>query len=155
MFVYRICKVNFSKDLSGTGAGLFGGRWNPKGIQLVYTASSISLATLEYLVHNFHLMQSQDLCLTKIQITKPRSIEEISTGNLPSDWNEKSYLPVSSQQIGLDFFTSKKHYILKVPSAIVPGEFNYLLNPFHPYHSSTEIKEQVFPFSIDKRLFSL
>ena len=146
MLVYRISKNIFSNDLTGTGAGLFGGRWNPKGINLVYTTSSISLATLEYLVHNFHIMQSHDLCLTKIQIGNSSSIELVNPKKLPKDWNEKSYLPVSTQQIGADFFTNKKHYILKVPSAIVPGEFNYLLNPFHPKHTKTKIIEKVSPF---------
>ncbi len=154
MVVYRISKKRYSNDLSGTGAALYGGRWNPQGVNILYTAGSISLACLEYLVHNFHIMSSKDICLSKINIPRSKSIQEFSKNDLPSDWQEKSYEPLSTQQIGLDFIQRMDAYILKVPSVVVPDEFNYLLNPLHPDHKKTIIEEQIFPFEIDARLFN-
>lgn len=153
MFVYRISRRLYANDLSGTGAGLYGGRWNPKGVALLYTAGSISLTCLEYLAHNFHLFDAEDTCLSKIYIPTPASIEELNPDDLPGDWQEKSYVPASTQQFGADFFHAGRSHILKVPSAIVPQEFNYLLNPLHPDHQNTIIQEQIHPFELDARLF--
>ncbi len=155
MIIYRISSLKYANDLSGTGAGLYGGRWNPRGVNLLYTAGNISLACLEYLAHNFHVMQTTSICLSKIEIPADSSIQEITKKELPKDWKEKSYEPFSTQQLGLAFSEHSQCYILKVPSAIVPDEFNYLLNPLHPMHSQTIIKEQVTPFQMDKRLFGM
>lgn len=154
MLVYRISRKIYANDLSGTGAALYGGRWNPRGISILYTAGSISLSCLEYLVHNYHIMNPKDICLSKIYIPKHDLIEEVSKKRLPNDWKQKSYEPLSTQQIGLDFFQRNESYILKVPSVVVPDEFNYLLNPLHPAHKKTTIKEQIIPFEIDSRLFN-
>lgn len=153
MIVYRISSTQYANDLSGIGAGLYGGRWNPRGMNLLYTAGSISLACLEYLAHNFHVMQTNSLCLSKIEVSEDSSIQEITSNDLPKNWNEHSYEPFSTQQIGLDFSAQTQYYGLKVPSAIVPEEFNYLLNPLHGLHKETIIKEQITPFQMDRRLF--
>lgn len=153
MIVYRISSRRYARDLSGEGAGLYGGRWNHPGIRLLYTAGSISLACLEYLAHNFHVMASQNICLTKIRMKEPVPLAADSTLSLPGDWNEKTYMPVSTRKIGMDFVNKAQDYALKVPSAIVPGEYNFLLNPLHPHHIHTMIEELVDPFTFDKRLF--
>ncbi|MGW8122042.1 RES family NAD+ phosphorylase [Roseivirga echinicomitans] len=155
MLVYRISKRAYANDLSGTGAGLYGGRWNPKGVNLVYTAASTSLACLEYLVHNIHLMGMNELCLSELQISDDSSIEVLPLNDLPPDWQSKAYTPLSTQKIGLDFFQRAEAYLLKVPSAIVSNEFNYLLNPLHPDHKQTSVHQQITPFTIDERLFQL
>tara|TARA_A100000171_G_scaffold48792_1_gene56764 strand:+ start:613 stop:1083 length:471 start_codon:yes stop_codon:yes gene_type:complete len=154
MLVYRISKQIYANDLSGTGAGLYGGRWNPKGVSLVYTAGSTSLACLEYLVHNFHVMEKQEICLSEIFVTDDSSIEEVSLNDLPADWQTKKYTPLTTQKIGFNFFHRAEAYLLKVPSAIVPNEFNLLLNPSHKFHRETYIFNQITPFSFDERLFS-
>ena len=153
MVVYRICKQTYADDLSGTGAGLYGGRWNPKGMNLLYTAGSISLACLEYLVHNIHLMPPSDVCLSILEVHEDATIALMNRSKLPVDWNEKTYLPQSTQEIGKSFVEKGKSYMLKVPSAIVPGEFNYLLNPHHSSHHKTKIVERIVPFELDDRLF--
>lgn len=153
MIVYRISSSIYSKDLSGVGAGLYGGRWNPVGINLLYTAGSISLTCMEYLVHNMHILKTKPISLSKIKIPDTSSTGTVRKSSLPDDWNEKSYLPMSTQKIGLEFFKSNKHHILKVPSAIVPEEFNYLFNPMHPNHRKIKIIEQIEPFDLDERLF--
>jgi len=155
MLVYRISRHKYADDISGTGAGLYGGRWNPVGLNLLYTAGSISLACLEYLAHNFHILSSQDICLSKIKIATEVSVETVSLKNLPNDWRELSYTPSGTQKIGKQFIAQGKHYVLQVPSVIVPDEYNYLLNARHRDHAKTVIKEKIFPFRFDERLFGM
>ncbi len=152
MIVFRISKRAYIKDLGGTGAGIYGGRWNPPGINLLYTAGSISLACLEFLVNNYHLMAPPDICLAKIEILTG-SLKELKWSQLPDQWDEKTFIPASTQKVGSAFVATKQYYVLKVPSAIVSEEFNYLLNPMHPDHQKTVIKEIIDPFSLDSRLF--
>ncbi len=155
MFVFRISKKTHIFDLTGIGAGLYGGRWNPKGINMVYTSSSIALASLEYLVHNFHLLSTAEICLAKIEVGTPSSIFEYPTAKLPLDWNIMLKQQYATQQIGKEFYINGTDFILKVPSAIVPGEFNLLLNPNHGHHSKTKIVEVIDPFVFDQRLLDL
>jgi len=152
MVVYRISKRSYIKDLSGTGAGLYGGRWNPPGINLLYAAGSISLACLEFLANNYHLMAPPDICLAKIEIPTG-TLKELDVNQLPDHWDKKAFIPSSTQQIGADFVRANEQYALKVPSAIVSEEYNYLLNPAHPDHQNTMIIEIVDPFTLDSRLF--
>ena len=115
MHVFRISKKAHINDLSGIGAGLYGGRWNPKGINLVYTSSSIALASLEYLVHNYHLLSTAEICLAKIKIGTPKPMMELKTKELPLDWNLPMKILQATQQIGKDFYVQRKDYVLRVP----------------------------------------
>lgn len=155
MLVYRISKSTYAEDLSGTGAGLYGGRWNPKGFQMVYTAGSISLATLEFLAHNFHLMPKLELTLSVISIDDKVKIESIDAQNLPPDWQNPFKNERFTKALGAEFLIAKRAYALKVPSSIVPREFNLLLNPQHVAHQKTKIIERINPFSIDERIMGL
>jgi RES domain-containing protein len=155
MIVFRISKKAHIQDLLGIGAGLYGGRWNPKGINMVYTSSSIALASLEYLVHNYHLLSTAEICLAKIKISKPRPIMEYNPRELPSDWHLQLKKLQATQQIGKEFYLRRKNYILKVPSAVVPQEFNLLLNPLHNHHPHTKVIEIIDPFVFDQRLLNL
>jgi len=155
MFVYRISKKTHINDLSGIGAGTYGGRWNPKGINIVYTSSSIALASLEYLVHNFHLLSTADICLAKIKIGRPSPILEYPAKELPLNWNLQIRQQYTTQCIGKEFYLEGNDYILKVPSAVVSGEFNLLLNPLHINHSKTKVAEVIDPFVFDQRILNL
>lgn len=154
MKLYRISKSIYSDDLSGAGAGLFGGRWNPKGLNMLYTAGSISLATLEYLAHNIHLLNTSEICLSIIELPESASIREWKISDLPEHWNSRLNLR-QCQEMGAQFLQEKKAYAMKVPSVIVPQEFNFLLNPNHPEHQKTKIIDKIAPFKIDERLFRL
>lgn len=151
MIVYRICSSAYAHDLNGTGAALFGGRWNPRGLPLLYAAGSVSLSYLEYLAHNIHILASKDISLVKIKINEKAKIDELDAAILPDNWRASNYMPDATQKIGLDFIVRRTAYVLKVPSAIVPYEFNYLLNPSHPDHKSTQVVERIDSFKIDKR----
>lgn len=153
MFVYRISKTKYINDLSGTGAKLYGGRWNEKGIPLVYTSSSISLAILESLVHFSFNMAPPDMSIATIYIPDnifESSMDIKSLGKLPNSWNENLPNP-KTQQFIKKWINNKNSLILKVPSAINSREFNYLINPLHK-DINLIILQDIVPFSFDKRL---
>lgn len=153
MFVYRISKTKYINDLSGTGAKLYGGRWNEKGIPLVYTSSSISLAILESLVHFSFNMAPPDMSIATIYIPDnifESSMDIKSFGKLPNSWNENLPNP-KTQQFIKKWINNKSSLILKVPSAINSREFNYLINPLHK-DINLIILQDIVPFSFDKRL---
>jgi len=129
--VWRITSKKFTKAaFNGEGARLYGGRWNTPGTPLIYTAESKSLAILEILVH----LESPDL-LQKFVLFEVKVEEsfttEIDPESLPSNWREDPP-PGAAQSIGDDWARDARSAVLRIPSAIVPGEFNYLLNPRHP-----------------------
>jgi RES domain-containing protein len=151
MIVYRLSKSAFCRDLSGKGAELWGGRWNKKGKPLLYTCESRALCITEIAVHTPLGIMPLDYCLTIIEFPDNSSVQEINSNALSSDWRSFPY-PESTQKIGDDFIRFRKSLILKVPSAVVPGEFNYLINPGHPDFSKIKIVETE-PFLFDDRLF--
>ncbi|HZY37635.1 MAG TPA: RES family NAD+ phosphorylase [Mucilaginibacter sp.] len=149
MILYRIGDCNYVNDLSGTGTRIFGGRWSSKGKPGVYLASSRALAVLEVLVHLQPLFIPDNFCLLEIDVPMD-SIEQVDTGNLPSNWKDVSP-PIEVKKIGDNFLHEKKHLILQLPSAIVPAEFNFLVNPLHKDMKKVKMLRQE-PFSFDERL---
>jgi RES domain-containing protein len=129
MVVFRISSCRFINDLSGTGAAMYGGRWNGLGTHMVYTAGSASLAMLESLVH-FGGRIVGDYCQLALEIPEER-IEELKEDILPGNWRE-SPPPDMLKTFGNQFITEGKALVLKVPSVLVPDEANFLLNPEHP-----------------------
>jgi RES domain-containing protein len=129
MFVWRICSSKYqSSAFSGVGGLYVPGRWHPQGHKIVYTAESLALASLEIFVH----LESDRLPLIAIKAWLPEvlEIEEVQPHQLPENWQETSVYPLL-QKIGQDWLESCRTPILKVPSSIVPVEYNYLLNPQH------------------------
>lgn len=133
MRVYRIEREkHLETTLSGIGASMSKGyRWNSFNTRLVYTAESRALATLEVSVH---LDLSEDLpsdrFYVEIDISDDITILEVNVEDLPEDWNAKPPT-TTTQMIGDDFVNQNEAAVLKVPSSIVPEEFNYLINPNH------------------------
>ena len=134
MKVYRIEREKYlDATLTGIGASMSEGyRWNSLHTRIVYTAESRALATLEISVH---LDLSEDLpndrFYVEIEIPDEIIIQEVRLEDLPDDWNSKPPA-LTTQIIGDDFVHYNESAILKVPSSIVPQEFNYLINPGHP-----------------------
>jgi RES domain-containing protein len=134
MKVYRIEREKYLEaTLQGVGAALTEGyRWNSLNTYLVYTAESRALATLEVSVH---LDLSEDLPSDRyyVEIDIPEEVEivELSIDDLPSGWNSRPPI-LETQYIGDDFAEQNSAAVLKVPSCIVPPEYNYLINPKHP-----------------------
>ena len=151
MIVYRLSRARFSKDLSGRGAELAGGRWNSKGTPILYTSDSIALCTVEVAVHMPLGILPFDYQLVKIELPDTLEIKELPVTTLPADW--KSFPHGNATQVmGDEFITEQQTPVLKVPSAAVQGTFNYLVNPRHPDFSKVTIIA-VEPFAFDKRLF--
>ena len=155
MIVFRISKKAHINDLSGIGAGFYGGRWNPKGVNMVYTSSSIVLATLEYFVHNYHLLSTAEIGLAKIEIEMPEPLLDVKLNDLPMHWNLPMKGLGTTQEIGRKFYLPGNDYLLKVPSAVVPQEFNLLMNPHHQHHKHTKVIDIIDPFVFDQRLLNL
>ncbi|MEO8822434.1 MAG: RES family NAD+ phosphorylase [Ginsengibacter sp.] len=128
MIVYRLTTGKFKSDISGTGAKIYGGRWNPVGLSALYTAQFISLAILEILVRASRYSSPDSYTLSSFEIPE-KTIYEVEFKKLKKDW--KSDLEYS-QEIGKDFIMEKQFLCLKVPSAIVTQENNFLINPLHP-----------------------
>jgi RES domain-containing protein len=146
---YRLCEPRF-RALDGAGALKFGGRWNSPGYPVVYTSSTRALAALELLVH-FGLDQApEELLLLSIHIPDSILPDRISSDALPSRWQTESAFE-SCRRIGKDWLASAEQLALQVPSAVVPEEFNLLLNPRHPAFAEVGTAS-ARPFTFDPRL---
>jgi RES domain-containing protein len=150
MILYRISNQIYSQDISGKGAALFGGRWNSKGNHALYLSSHTSLAVLEILVnYNYEQLIQTDFEIVTFEIKNDKSIESIK--NLESNWR---YLPKYTKEIGDHFLMEKSKLMLKIPSAIIETEYNYLLNPEHIDFKKIKIIN-VSPLKLDNRLIKL
>lgn len=151
MIVFRISKGKYKTDLSGTGAELYGGRWNNKGTKLIYTASSRALAMSEVAVHVPFNKLPKDYFLISIEVpdTKLSVITEEDLKGLDWKSNPPSY---PTQDMGDKFVEEGKTLMLQVPSAVVSGDYNILLNPLHKEILNVKI-QSVAAFEFDKRLF--
>ncbi len=151
MTVYRICNPQFSDDLSGTGSKMYGGRWNSKGIAMLYTSEHISLGVLEMLVHNHFTDFATELSLLHINFADTVGIKEVKNNKLKKDWiNDFEY----TQFMGDQFIKTGMYAILKVPSAVIKEEHNFIINPLHTDFKKIKVAQTV-SFSTDKRLFSI
>lgn len=152
MRVFRIEREKYlDVTLKGIGAALTEGyRWNSLNTYLVYAAESRALATLEVSVH---LDFSEDLPVDRyyVEIKIPDEVEilELSAEDLPEDWNAKPPI-LETQFIGDDFVQASGAAVLKVPSSIVPLEYNYLINPNHPAAKMITVVSKT-PLTFDKR----
>lgn len=151
MILYRLSHQKYKDDLSGTGAALIGGRWNQKETKIIYTSSSKALSIVEILVHVPADGIPDDYCMISIEIPDNSPIQTVKLNTLPTDWNKFPRIG-ATQNIGTEFIRKNKFLALQVPSAVVPGEFNYLLNPAHPDFKKVKIKGTE-TFNFDPRLF--
>jgi RES domain-containing protein len=153
---YRITKEpNEAKAFSGQGAKDWGGRWNSRGVAVVYTAAHRSLSILEVLVH-----VKGGAGIGSAAISAPFYIygvsfdaallEEMPISSLPTGWNSEPPT-TSSQSLGDAWVSTASSPVLSVPSVIVPEERNYVLNPNHPRFSEIQIGSPAV-CSVDPRL---
>lgn len=149
--VFRIAKQEHLKDLSGEGARLFGGRWNKRGTRLLYTSESLSLSVLELLVHADYQFIPQDFGYLELEIPKIAKISHVKSSVLKQNWRNNPPLSFT-QDYGSQWLNSNKSLVLKVPSAVLPMSFNYLINPMHPdFEYVKVIKKGVL--ELDSRAF--
>lgn len=129
MVVYRVSRTKHANDLEGEGARLHGGRWNNKMVKCLYTSESRALAALEYTVN----VNIDDIprALSIITIEIPdQKIRVLYEQDLPGDW-KLSPAPSSTKDFGSALLLAAAEPVLKIPSTVIPEEYNYLLNPLH------------------------
>ncbi|MCA6364672.1 MAG: RES family NAD+ phosphorylase [Bacteroidetes bacterium] len=151
MEVYRLTREKYGLSLSGKGAAAKGARWNSPGTELVYTASNRSLAMAEVAVHFSLATLPDDYFMLTIYIPDNLKLIKLTETELPENWNTFPHIS-ATQKFGDQFVSKSKSCVLQVPSAVTPGDFNLLLNPFHADYAKVKIIDQMkFPF--DKRIF--
>jgi len=147
---WRIVKAKLAATaFDGEGARRFGGRWNSKGTAMVYTAGSQALAVLELLVH----LEDSDLLkhYRLIPVTFDEAmVKALGPGSLPGNWKRRP-TPASVRALGDAWIAAGESVVLRVPSVVVPGESNYLLNPLHPGFAKLVIGKPQ-PYRFDPRL---
>ncbi|MEI6073248.1 MAG: RES family NAD+ phosphorylase [Verrucomicrobiae bacterium] len=136
--------------LLGTAKAAGGGRWNPPDFPMVYLSESLAMATLEKLVH---LPMPEGLAARFVRfhvVFSAAMVETFPVSELPADWDDKP-VPASTQRLGATWLQELRSGVIAVPSAIIPSERNFLVNPRHPDFKKLRIgKPDVFPF--DSRL---
>ena len=149
--VYRLHSNRYPSN-SGRGAAINAGRWNAPGLEAIYTAQSRSLAVLEILVH--YAVLPRNFVLTPIRIPDDRvSVIRLEQQVLSRYWNTPTPSRVGglteTQHLGLKWLPQTT--VLDVPSAIIPEERIYVLNPDHPEFQHIEFSASE-PFRFDPRL---
>jgi RES domain-containing protein len=128
MLVYRIVFKAYSKTLTAPG---FSGRWNGEGRKLIYTAESISLAFLENMIRRKGVGFNDDFKTMVIHIPDTLVITTVNMDTLPGNWRDFNDY-TSCQVIGNAWYDNNESAVLRAPSAVLPGDFNYILNTLHP-----------------------
>lgn len=153
MIVYRLSRKKYKSQLSGKGAALYGGRWNSKGTELIYTSKSRALAMAEVLVHLSLQNLPDNYYMLTIYIPDSIPMMNISIDQLPSGWNSFPFIR-KTQNLCDALVQQNECGIIKVPSAVVKGDFNYLINPaYRDFDQIKIVDEEAFPF--DDRLVFL
>jgi RES domain-containing protein len=147
---WRLCKAKRAPNaFNGIGASLAPGRWNRLGDKMVYCAESRALAALEILAHVEDRALLKKITFVMISVSIPEECVQIA-GKLPTGW-DKIPPADASRLYGGRFLDRGQWLALRVPSVVVSGEYNYLLNPEHERFSDVVIKKPQ-PFIFDQRL---
>jgi len=147
MHLYRLAKKKFARDITGEGSRLYGGRWNHAGTPCVYTAENRALTILEYSVS----IDLEDVprALSLITLEVPNdSVTSCETADLPGNW-KKVPAPVHTKNFGNRLLQEKTSLLIKIPSTIIPQEFNYIINPLHALIDKVKIvAEEDFVYDV-------
>lgn len=151
MNVFRLSRKQFASNLSGKGASIKGARWNSIGVELIYTSANRSLAMAEVMVHfSLSTLPSGFVMLT-IFVPDNIAMQKLEIKSLPLNWNSFPH-PSDTQQIGDKFVNDNKFCVLKIPSVVTKGDYNFLINPGHKDFKKIKILSvEDFPF--DQRIF--
>lgn len=147
MQVFRIALAKYAGSLVASGRAA---RWNPNEVDVIYAAGSRSLACLENVVHRNQIGLNNAFQVMTIEIPDDIIVLTIELKKLPADWVEFENMPLT-QEMGESWILEGKSAVLKVPSSIIPAEYNYLINPKHPDFKLVKLlKSEAFVF--DKRI---
>jgi RES domain-containing protein len=150
MEVFRISTGKYASKLTASGGA---NRWNKRDQYVLYTGSSRSLSTLELIVHQSSITPSGIYKVMVISIADSDYLmKQIFISGLPVDWRTLSAYP-ALQQIGSDWYNNQESMVLKVPSAVITNEFNYMINIEHPDFKNNVNLVRVEDYYWDDRLF--
>lgn len=151
MRFWRICRLRYASEAaSGEGARLYGGRWNSRGLRVVYASTSLALAAVETFVNLEPNLRPADLVSIEGETAKAVEVGRLDPKALPSNWHERR--DESLRCFGEAWVHAGKTVALLVPSAAIRGEWNLLLNPAHADFSRIKFREPQ-PFEFDVRMF--
>jgi RES domain-containing protein len=148
---WRICRRRYvAAAATGEGARLYGGRWNSRGVRVVYASTSLALAAVETFVNLEPNLRPADLVSIEGEIPDAVQIGRLHLDALPENWHETR--DESMCAFGDDWIRYGHEAAILVPSAAIRGEWNILLNPLHPEFSKVQFREPA-PFEFDLRMF--
>ncbi len=150
MRVWRVCRRPYVA-IDGAGARRFGGRWNLRGTPIVYTSGTAALAVLEYFVNLEVEDAPPDLVLVWADVPSALRVEAVAVRDLPRAWRTTP-APEELARLGTSWATAKRTPVLAVPSAVLPVERNYLLDPAHPSFARVAVGRPE-PLTLDPRLW--
>ena len=148
MIVYRIGKARWSKDLTGEGSRLNGGRWNNIGTACIYTSSSRALSLLEYSAHTPLDLIPRALSFTAYDVPEDK-IFVCNESMLPGNWKQVAHSR-ECKNFGSNLLNH--HLIIQLPSIILSYEYNYLINPRHPEFTGLVKINEILDYVYDIRI---
>jgi RES domain-containing protein len=150
MRVWRICRTAYAAEaFSGEGARRFGGRWNSRGVPMVYTSSSLALAAIELFVHLEPSQAPADLVYISAVLPEGEPARALEASGLPPDWWADERGP---RELGDAWIGAGTSLAMRVPSVPIRSEWNILINPLHPRIGELKI-DPAEPFMFDERMF--
>lgn len=151
MRIWRICRERFAAEaFTGSGARIFGGRWNSRGVAMVYASSSLALAAIELFVHLEANQQPEDMVAIAATLPAGEPSQRLNSEDLPRHWWGDDFGPL--RDLGDKWIRDKTSLAIEVPSAALRMEWNVLVNPQHPAIAKMKI-EKPQPFRFDARMF--
>jgi RES domain-containing protein len=151
MRFWRICRQRYAAEAAnGAGARLYGGRWNSRGVSVVYASTSLALAAVETFVNLEPNLTPSDLVSIEGEIPEAVAIGRLDSASLPAAWRESR--DDSLKRFGDEWIRRSETAALLVPSAAIPGEWNVLLNPAHGDFDKIRFRSPE-PFEFDARMF--
>jgi RES domain-containing protein len=151
MRFWRICRRRYAAEAAtGDGARLYGGRWNSRGVRVVYASTSLALAAMETFVNLEPNLQPADFVSIEGEVSDKVQIARLDLRPLPGNWFKQR--DDSLRRHGDEWVRAGRTVALLVPSAAVRGDWNLLLNPAHPDFRKVRFADPV-PFEFDARMF--
>lgn len=150
MQFFRFELETYINDISGYGAKLYGGRWNIVGNAMLYTACSPSLAMLEFVCNASGIAKTVQTSLLTLKLDGKVKLEQLTVNEMPENWQDVP-APDILKRIGDNWLKGNTSVGIKVPSAVMPIEFNVLINPLHKDFSKLTI-DNIVKMDIDKRI---
>ena len=155
MRIWRLRRAPFAAEaFSGEGARRFGGRWNSRGVPMVYASTSLALAAIELFVHLEPGQAPGDLVYLSVDLPEGEPARTLDPAELPPEWwtDDVAAGPGSTRDLGDAWIRARSSLALTVPSVPIRSEWNVLVNPLHPRMGELWI-DSPKPFVFDARMF--